>query len=181
MKIKIFASVLFFLLSGPLSYAQWDGRVTKIYSGYLHKDNKDHSFLGSIFGRKPSPKDMDEEVSASLEFQCPAPHAHQPLVVVPETFAYGVKFRSSKGHSLERKDVLGKFVIKVYTNDGEEYLLDPNTEGEQAGPGGKYHIDDSYLIYLMLGQDIHHFEIVSVSEAIKDKYVLDKLEIKTDR
>jgi len=183
MKIKIFTGMfLVLLVSGALSYAQGDGMVTKIYSGRLHQDNsKDHSFLNSIFGGKSSKKDNNEEATATLEFKSPSSLAHQPMVEVPVALTYWVKFRRAQDPSSQRKDVLGKFVVKIYTNDGEDYLLDPNAEGQPAGPDGEFHTYDSYLIYLMLGQDINHFEIVSVSGDIKGKYVLDKLEIKADR
>jgi hypothetical protein len=100
--------------------------------------------------------------------------------VVPEELTYFIKFSTSKGAGPQQDNVLGKFIIRIYANDGEEYLLDPNDGAKQAGPKGEYHLYDSYLIYLILSQGVHHVEIVSVSGKGQDGYVLDKLEINDD-
>lgn len=176
---KNFSAIIFllFLLSGDLSYAQLNGGVIKIYSGSLHKDNsKSHqSFLNALFGERPPREQLDRDMVCSLEFQCPTGAFPQPVVVIPDQLTYFIRFNNP-----QQKNVLGKYIIKIYTNDGEEYLLDPNTEGKGAGLKKEHHIYDPYLIYLILGQDINHFEIVSSSGDSKDKYVLDKLEIKDD-
>ncbi len=150
---------LLLLISGDLSYAQWNGETSKIYSGYLHS------------GRSSKEK-VDYSRACSLEFWCPAASILRPPAVIPEKLTYFVRFK--------QKNVLGKFVIKIYANDGEEYSFDPNAEGQQEGPNGEYHLYDTYLIYLILGQDINRFEIVSSLGNVKDKYVLDKLEINDD-
>jgi hypothetical protein len=146
---------LLLLILGNLSYAQSGGASTRIYSGYLH-----------------TKKQVDRDKTCSLAFKCPASNFHQVTVVVPEALTYSISFK--------QENVLGKFIIKVYANDGEEYLVDPNIEAQQAGRAGEHHLYDAYLIYLILNQGIHHFEIISVSGTNPEKYVLDKLEINED-
>jgi len=178
---RIFAAIfLLFLISGNLSYAQLKGAATKSYSGYLHKENRSHrSFLDAIFGGARQ-EDVDKSMICSLEFQCPTSLPAQPVVKVPEQLTYFIRFSTLATNAPDgslplAKDAFKKFTIKIYANDGEEYALDPEAQGETAGPAGGHHIYDPYLIYLVLSQGINHFEILNASGDAKDKYVLDKL------
>ena len=180
---KFFAVILLLLwVSGDLSYAQGDGAVTKIYSGYLHKESQRHkSFLDAIFGGGAPKEEEDKGRTCSLEFQCPNSPASQPVVQVPGQLTYFIRFKTLEasapdGHLVLPKEAFKKFTIKAYDNDGESYAIDPDAQGESVGPGGKHHIYDSYLIYLILSGGINNFEIISASNDIKYKYVLDKLE-----
>jgi len=140
---KFFAGIfLLLLIPGNLSYAQLSGASTMIYSGSFH-----------------TKKQAYPDRTCSLEFHGPFSHSHQPPVVVPEELTYFIKFSTSKGAGPQQDNVLGKFIIRIYANDGEEYLLDPNDGAKQAGPKGEYHLYDSYLIYLILSQGVHHFNL----------------------
>jgi hypothetical protein len=170
---------LLLLMLGTFAYAEGSATSTRVYSGYLHKYNsKSHrSFLGAIFGAKPAPEQVNQDNICSLEFRCPASNPRQPTVVVPEALTYFIRFSAPKGPSFQQDNVSGKLIIKIYANDGEEYLLDPDSEGKKDGLKGEHHLYDMYLIYLILSQSINHFEVVSVSASSQDIYVLDKLEI----
>lgn len=61
-----------------------------------------------------------------------------------------------------------KFIIKIYTNDEEEYSITPEPDGK---------LFDAYLIYLLLGRDINHLEVISASGSEQDKYILETVEI----
>ncbi len=167
---KVFsASVLLFLLIPvDFSFAQSrDDWASKTYSGYLHQDQKD------VHDRQ-----------CFIEFKSPVPFTHQLIAQVPEELTYSISFKDSgkisQGNSIKGKGAFEKFVIKIYTNDGQEYSIDPDAEDKQIGTNDEHHIFDSYLVYLILGQDINHLEVVSLSGRGKDKYVLDKLEIRND-
>ena len=165
---------LLFFITGNLSYAQ-SNDATKTYSGYLHKDAPAHrSFLGSIFGQKSTKEAVDHDRECSLEFRYPAAFAAQPPVELPGKIAYFVRFKNLKG---KETGVPKRFIIKIYANDEQEYLLDPNAASKKTGPNGEHYFSDMYLKYLVLGGDINHIEIISTSGDNKGKYVLGQVEI----
>jgi hypothetical protein len=98
---------------------------------------------------------------------------------VPKEISYIVKFKTTGDTVVDNAALKRKFVINIYTNDDQQYSIDPDEEGAQIGPNDVHQITDSYLIYLILGKDsINHIEIASPSpDLMKDKYVLDKFEI----
>jgi hypothetical protein len=184
--IKAFFTVILLLFMVPidLSFAQVAPEGSKIYSGYLHQyDAKNKaSFWHALFGAKsPKKEDVVLDSQCSVEFQGPISSSHQPVAVMPEELTYLIRFKNgpqfSQADSIKEKDAFEKFSIKIYTNDDEEYSIDPDAEGKQVGINDEHHIFDSYLIYLILGSDINHLEIVSSSDDDQDKYVLDKLEV----
>lgn len=184
--IKAFltASLLLFLVPVDLSFAQGTPGGSKIYSGYLHQyDTKNKgSFWHALFGPKsPKKEEVVLDRQCSVEFQGPISFSHQPVSVIPEELTYLIRFKNgsqpSQSNSIKEKDTFDKFSIKIYTNDDEQYSIDPDAEGKQVAINDEHHIFDSYLIYLILGSDINHLEIVSSSADDQDKYVLDKLEV----
>jgi len=170
------AVILLILMPVNMSFAQsqhdWS---SKIYSGYLHQhqDKSKDSFWHTLFGHQPAnPKNEDvPDSQCTIEFKSPVPFAHEMVVQQPEELSYFIKFKNG---------VHKRFIIKIYTDDDEEYSIDPDAEGRQVGVNDEHHIFDAYLIYLILGQDIDHLEVVGPSEDDKDKYILDKLEIRND-
>jgi hypothetical protein len=175
--IKAFSTVilLLFLIPADLSFAQVNAGGTKIYSGYLHHYSVKgkRSFWQVLFGTKPHPQEeVVHDRQFSIEFKSPVSFNHQSVSVLPEQLTYLIRFKNGPGSSFE------KFIIKIYTNDDEEYSIDPASEGKQVGINNEHHIFDSYLMYLILGSNIDHLEIMSSSAGEKDKYVLDKLEIR---
>jgi len=172
---KVLSAVilLLFLISADLSFSQGAPRGIKIYSGYLHQfgvKNKT-SFWHELFGAKSSAQgEVVPDSQCSIEFQSPVSFSHQSVAVIPSALTYFIRFKNGPQE-------FGKFIIKIYTNDDEEYSIDPDAEGKQVGINDGHHIFDAYLIYLILGTDINRLEIVSLSGEDKDKYVLDKLEI----
>jgi len=145
--------ILFLLIQVEVAHAQGAavGGI-KTYSGYFYQKK-------SVF----------QDKSCSIEFKSPVSFSRQAVSVIPEQLSYFVRFKNA---------AFQKFLIKIYANDGEEYSIDPDAEGRQVGINDEHHIADDYLIYLILGTDIHHLEIVSPSGDAKGKYVLDKLEIR---
>jgi len=175
--IKAFFTVilLFFLIPAGLSFAQLENEgPSKIYSGYWHQypSKSKVSFWHSLFGKK-SAKQWDDiyDRQCSVEFKSPTSFSHEPVSQLPGQLTYFIKFKNV---------AFKKFIIKIYTNDDQEYSIDPDAEGKQVGINDAHHIFDSYLIYLILGQDIDHLEIASPAGNDKSKYVLDKLEIQDD-
>jgi hypothetical protein len=169
-----FVILLFLLLPLDFSFAKsHDDWARKIYSGYLHQDNvKNHaSFWRALLGKKPPKHDADVSVRrCSIEFKSPIPFSHQLVAEMPAELTYFIRFNPPvpSFHQL---------TIKIYTNDDEEYSIDPAAEGKQAGINDEHHLFDPYLVYLILGQDINHLEVINSSGDENDKYVLDKLEI----
>ena len=153
--VKVFTAVilLFLLMAVDLSYAQTSPKGIKIYSGCLFQK-----------------KIVVHDSQCSIEFISPIPFSHRSVAVLPEELTYSIRFhdsyRSKKSDPIKEKGVFDKFIVKIYTNDDEEYRMGTGMQGK---------IFDSYLIYLILGQDINHFEIVSASGDGQDRYVLDQL------
>jgi len=176
--IKVFSTVilLLFLISADQSFAQ-GAKGIKIYSGYLYQQNVQHktSFWHGIFGVK-SPKKVEavHDRQCFIEFRSPVSFSHQTVAVIPEQLTYVIRFNDGARPS---QGAFEKFIIKIYTNDDEEYSIDPDAEGRQVGINDEHHIFDSYLIYLISGSDINHLEIVNPSGNDQDKYILDKLEV----
>jgi hypothetical protein len=159
------------LIPADLSFAQETSGAVKIYSGYLYQVNKPKvSIWHSLFGpqshkQEASPQDRE----CSIEFHSAVSFQYDAVTVVPKKLTYFIKFKNEPPFS--------KFNIKIYTNDEEDYTIDPDSEGRQVGLNDEHHIYDAYLIYLILGSNINHIEIVSASSRDQDKYVLDKVEI----
>ena len=148
----------------------------------MHQPSKTKaSFWHGFFSARPSK--LEEVVynwPCSIEFKSPIPFSHQPVTAIPESLTYLIKFNKDGGTQTDsiKENGFEKFVIKIYTNNDDEYTLDPNAEGKQVGIDDEHHIFDSYLIYLILGSTIDHLEIVNPSGRDgQKKYVLDKLEI----
>ena len=80
---------------------------------------------------------MVHDRQCSIEFRSPISFSHQSVAVIPEELTYFISFkngpRSSQANSIKEKDVFEKFIIKIYTNDDEEYSIDPDTDGKQVG------------------------------------------------
>ena len=176
--IKGFTTVilLFFLFPVGLSSAQsQEDWATKDYSGYLLQDHlKTHQSLWHlIFKKKVHQAPLVHNWFCSVEFKSPISFTHQSVAQLPEEISYFIKFKNGE-------QFFKKFIIKIYSNDDQEYLIDPDGEGRQIGVSDEHHIYDPYLIYLLLGSEINHLEIVNQADDGKDKYVLDKLEIKND-
>jgi len=172
--IKALSAVilLLFIVPADLSFAQSDAGGSKIYSGYLHQYVKNEaSFWHTIFGASsPKKEEVIYDSPCSIEFKSTISFSHQEVSVIPERLTYFIRFKNGP-------PPFEKFVIKIYTKDDEDYSIDPATEGKQVGISGEHHIFDTYLIYLILGTNIDHLEIVSSRGDNQDKYVLDKLEI----
>ena len=188
--IKAFSTVilLFFLIPADLSFAQSENDwASKIYSGYLHQyaPKSRGTFWRAFFGKKSTKQEGDaHDRQCSIEFKSPISFSHQSVYQLPNELTYFIKFKNvgelSQDNSIKEKDVFEKFIIKIYTNDDQEYSIDPYAEGKQVGINDEHHIFDSYLIYLILGPDIDHLEVVSSAGDDKGRYVLDKLEIQND-
>jgi hypothetical protein len=183
--IKTFltAIILLFLIPAEFSFSQAAPVSIKIYSGYLHHNVKSKASLWhTLFGAR---SDKQEEVlydrQCWVEFKSPVSFLHRPVVIMPERLTYFIRFKnglqSSPANALKENGPSGKIIIKIYTNDDQQYSLDPGSEGKQVGINDGHHIFDAYLIYLILGSTIDHLEITSPSGEDHDKYVLDKLEI----
>src|SRR5665213_3069025 len=173
---KISFTALVFLMSVPVIFAQSrEGWAGKTYFGHLHHYAQSHgSFWHVLFGKRSISK--DEEIGSqacSIEFKSPLAFAHESVTQMPDELAYVIKFKDGPG-------VFKKFIIKIYTNNGEDYTVDPDEAGKEIGSNGDHHIFDTYLIYLILGQDINHFEIISRDGNNNDKYILDQWEIRND-
>ena len=173
---KGFAGILFVLLLGfsVSSFAQADQGSLKVYSGYLHlrAEHQSTTIWHALFGARAAKKPVvDQDRQCAIEFHSPTRFTHQSADVIPQELTYFIKFKKA---GFER------FEIKVYTNDGEDYTIDPNAEGRQVGVNDAHHIFDSYLIYLILGSDINHLEVVTPAGDEGDKYILDKLEIRNE-
>jgi hypothetical protein len=154
--IKALSTVILLLFVIPLdlSFAQGAVKGVKIYSGYLYQR-----------GANPKASDMQ----CSVEFDSPFSFSRQSVSVLPDHLTYFIRFKNAPQFS--------KFVIIIYTNDDEEYVIDPSSEGKQVGINDEHHIFDSYLIYEILGSEINHLEIASTSGKDKGKYVLDQVEV----
>ena len=196
-KLSVVFVVAFLVFSGAL-YAQSEGGFTKIYFGSLQKDDKSHkSFLGNLFSKRPAKEDTaDRDLLCALEFKCPSSPSQKQPVLIPDQLTYAIVFKNtgvvSKNNPLANVDFLKKFMAKIYTKDGRDYTLDLNADAkhislkegalpEVLAPGQtvrlERHIDDSYTIYLILGQNIDHMELVRTDTEVQDKYVLDQMEI----
>jgi len=175
--IKVYSAVIlsFLLVTSSFSFAQSkEHGASKTYSGYFHQSTlkSKGSFWQQFFGKKPVKQEQPvNDRQCFLEFKSPVSFAHQPVIQVPDKLAYVIRF---EGHARPFE----KFIIKIYSNDDQEYEIDPNAEGKQVGINEEHHIFDTYLIYLILGQGIDHIEIVSPSGDSQGKYVLDKSEIR---
>lgn len=172
--IKVFFTgiLLLVLLPAEWSIAQEPLGHVKIFSGYLHKHaaRGKTSLWHALFGPKSSRQEqVDQNRGCSIEFLNPDGFSHEPSDVIPRQLSYLIKFKNAG---------FDKFTIKIYTNDGDDYSIDPNAEGGQVGINDEHHVFDSYTIYLILGTDINHLEIVTPAGDEGDKYVLDKLEIR---
>ena len=153
--IKVFLAGIL-LVSLPLSHclAQSDGGYKKAYSGYL---------LARAGWNKMK---LHQESQCSVEFHIPPEFTKGSSYVLPERLSYFIKFKNPG---------FEKFFIKVYTNDGQDYTIDPYAEGSQVNINDEHHIVDSYLIYLILGTSIGRLEIQSSAGEEGDRYILDKL------
>lgn len=188
--MKVISAVILLFLVIPIdsSFAQKENDwASKIYSGYLHQNNASNkgSLWHALFGKKSIPKKEDgSQWQCSVEFNSPVSFTHQLVTQLPDELTYFIKFKNgsqnSKGNSVKEGCLFKKFTIEFYTNDDQEYSIDPDAEGKQIGINDEHHIYDSYMIYLILGQTIDHLEIVSSSRDEKDRYILDKLEIRND-
>ena len=187
--VKVFFAFIFtlFLITIDPFYAQsGDIGNSKIYSGYLHLDpaRMRTSLWQAIWGRKPAHHEQDQEDrQCFIEFKSPLPFFHESVAALPDKLTYWIRFKN--GHegisgAVKGEDLFKKFIIIIYTDDEESFPVDPDAEGKQIGVAGEHHIFDPFLIYLILGQKIDHLEIISTSNDQKDKYVLDKLEIKNE-
>jgi len=170
--------LLFILMPAHCVFAQETPGGSKTFSGYFHQSilkNKG-SFWHSLFGGKASTEgEVVEEKQCFAEFKSPVPFSRLAVAVLPEALTYSIRFKdsrsSSQGDLAKEKDAFEKSIIKIYTNDDQEYSIVPNSERK---------IFDSYLIYLIMSSDIDHLEIVSTSAQEKegqDRCVLDKVEI----
>jgi len=160
--IKAFPTLilLFLLIPFHVSFGQTPNDwASKVYSGYLHQD------------KKKAKEDLSQ-VQCSIEFKSPIPFTHQVVNQLPQELSYFIKFKNS----FRFKD----FAIVIYSNDGQDFTIDPEAEGKQVGINDEHHIYDTYLIYLILGENINHLEIVSTSQQDKDRYILDKVQVKND-
>ena len=174
--VKAFFAVILLCLLVPvdLSWAQASPKGIKIYSGHLYqKDtNTEASFWHSLFGVQSSKRtEVVGDRQCSIEFRSPISFSHQSVTVLPDQLTYVIRFQKDPPSSLENS------AINIYTNDDEEYSIDPNSEGKQVGINDEHHLFDAYLVYLILGQNIDHLEFVTSSGAGQNKYVLDKLEV----
>ena len=149
---KAFLAIVLLVLLAPLDlpFAQEVPKGVKIYSGYLFQHGAKKTSL------------------CTIEFHSPVSFSHESVAVIPEELTYFIKFKNDPA--------FGKFLIKVFTGYDEEYTIDPDSEGKQAGINDEHHIFDQYLIYVILGSDITHLELISPVNN-QAKYVLDKLEI----
>jgi hypothetical protein len=167
--------LLLFWVCADVSFAQGQNDwASKTYSGHWHqaKTRNMASMWQALFSKRNA--QLKEDASAkicSIEFKSPVSFLHEMIGQLPEELTYHVRFKNG---------TLKKFIIKIYTNDDEEYTLDPDAEGNQIGINDEHHIFDTYLIYLILGQDINHLEVADPQGNDQDKYILDKLEIHND-
>jgi hypothetical protein len=182
--IKFFSAVILLFLLMPVnpSFAQASTGGIKVYSGYFHqfKVESQNTFWHSLFSPTfPKQDNIVPDMECTIEFKSPIPFHRQPVTEVPKELSYIVKFKNTREVVLDNSALKRKFIINIYTNDDQEYSIDPEAEGGQIGLNEEHHIVDSYLIYLILGTgNINHLEIASPSpDLIKDKYVLDKFEI----
>jgi len=188
--IKAISTVilLLFLMPSGISLAQEPPASIKIYSGYLHfyRAKNKHSFLDYLFfSRLQNQEEVDQEQQCSIEFRSSVPFSQEEVSVVPEKISYFIKFKNSHASdsdsSSQKNNPFDKFMIIIYTNDDEEYSIDPEAEGKQIGIGDEHHIFDSYLIYTILGKAITHLEIVNPSgHNDQNKYILDKVEVRNN-
>lgn len=177
----------FFLLAVNQSFAQKLIGGSKVFSGPLHHFSVEskkpfwHVFLSKSF---PKQDIIVKDWQCFIEFKSPIPFSNQSVSVLPEHLNYRVKFRndpiSSPADLINENDVFEKYIIKIYSTDDQEYTIDPQAEGQKTDINGEHQIFDSYLIYLILGKEIDHIEILGAS-GNQDKYVLDKLEIHNNR
>ena len=164
--------LLLSLLPVDMSLAQAGPGAVKIYSGYLYEQGvkPKGSFWHALFGPKVPKRDVvAQDMQCSIEFHSSVSFSYQAVTVVPEKLTYFIRFKNEPRFP--------KFNIKIYTNDDQDYTIDPDSEGKQVGLNDEHHIFDSYLIYVILGSSINHLEIVSTSGGVPDKYILDKVEI----
>jgi len=157
--IKAFSAfILLFLIPAGLIFAQGSPEGIKIYSGYLNQK-------GKAYQHGP---DADRK-SCSIEFDSPVAFSHQSVSDIPGQLSYFIRFKNGPGFS--------KFIIKIFTDSEEEYTVDPDSEGKQVGINDEHHIFDAYLIYLILGTDIDHLEVINSIGNKPERYVLDKVEV----
>jgi len=156
-------SLLSVFLSAGASFAQdTPPSSVKIYSGFLHQYNvrSKGSLWSVLFGSRSPKEDILHDRQCTVEFKSSVPFSNRSVAVMPESLTYVVRFN---------KNPFQKYVIKIMTNDDQEYSIAPDHSGK---------IFDAYIIYLILGSGIDHLEIVSPSnQEDQDKYVLDKLEV----
>ena len=159
-------ALVFLWLPVQGSLAQTPPKGVKIYSGYLHHYGpRTHDSFWHVFWGKKTPKEgeVDYDSQCSIEFDGPLAFTHQSVASIPDRLSYFIKFKngplSSVSSDFSQKGAFDKFLIKIYTNDEEEYDINyavdspigPEAEGKQIGLHDEHHIYDSYLIYLILG------------------------------
>jgi len=157
----------------------------KIYSGYLHEYNLKikKPFWKAIFSPTfPKQEEIAYDMQSFVEFRSPVSFAHQPVTEIPRELTYTIRFSNSEEFSrdfaINERIAFEKPLIKIYTDDDQEYTIDPSEEGKQLHSAQEHHITDTYLVYLILGGGINHIEVVSTMAHVHDKYILDQLEIK---
>ncbi len=178
--------LLFFLIQFyPGTARSEDDQASKIYSGYFHQIDHDRkgSLWHNLFGQHSGKQEADfPDRQCSVEFKSPVSFTHQQVTQMPDELGYFIRFKDvgKRGNGINGNGVFEKFFIKVYTNDDQVYTIDPQDEGKQVGIEDEHHIFDSYLIYVVLGQDIDHLEVVGPGGEVKGRYILDKLEVQDD-
>lgn len=173
--IKSLFAVIFllFVTAFNIPAAQASVEGIKIYSGFLHQTTIHKRPFWDVFFSKDFPKQdaADQDRSCAIEFRSPYLYSDQPVAQVPGSLTYVVKFKGEPAFK--------KFFIKIFSNDDQEYIIDPATEGKTIGLGGEHHLTDDHLIFLILSHDeISHMELISAEGNTNDKYVLDQLEIR---
>jgi len=167
--------LLLFLTAALTSFAQNIPGGSKVYSGFLHRVNPKlkNSLWHSLFGGASIlPEEILEDQQCSLEFKSTASFLQKSVALIPEKITYSLKFNH------QQKDAFKNYVINIYTDDDQEYSIDPHSDASQHGVSNEHTIFDSYLKYVILGTSISHIDIISTAGGNdQEKYVLDKLEI----
>jgi hypothetical protein len=170
---KSFAFVLLLctlVFNQPLAQAATESK--KVYSGYLHQLALHKKPFWQVFGSKDFPKQdaIDFNRSCTIEFDYPDGYSNQQVVKIPRKLKYILRFKGEPAFK--------KYVIHVFSNDFQDYTIDPLTEGKDNGIEGEHHFSDAHIIYMILSHaEVDHLEIASADDETKAKYVLDKFEI----